>query len=70
MHTTANGASSYLRVRDGNSLAPELLEQAAAAARSVDMARTFEAKTRAIHDIVVPAMAIAAFVFVALHRRP
>jgi len=76
MSTTANGALD-LRVRDGNSLAPELLEQAVAAARSVVMARTLEAqsrvleaKSRAIRDIVVPVMGLAAVAFVALYRRP
>lgn len=85
MRTTASGALD-LRVRDSdsNNLAPELLEQAGAAASSATTVRTLEAhsrnieahsrnleaKSRAIHNIVVPVMVIAAFALVALRPHP
>ena len=74
MRTTANGA---LDLRVGSNLAPKLLEQAVAAAHSITMvhtleakSRALEAKSRAIHNIVVPVIAIATFAFVALRSRP
>ncbi|KAK5654013.1 hypothetical protein OQA88_7690 [Cercophora sp. LCS_1] len=75
MCTTANGAL-YLRVRDDDKLAPELLEQAVAAADSITTAhalnaraRAAETNSRAIYNVVVPVIAIAAVAFVALRPR-
>lgn len=64
MRTAANGA---LDLRVGSNVAPELLEQAVAAARSLTMVH---ATSRAIQNTVVPIMAIAAFALVALRSRP
>ncbi|KAK3347073.1 amino acid permease-domain-containing protein [Lasiosphaeria hispida] len=58
-----------LRVQDRN-VAPQLLEQALVVARSAAEAHTLEAKSRAIRNIVVPVLAVAAFAFVAFRRSP
>ena len=65
-----------LYVRDGD-LAPQLLQQAVVAARSAAEAcaldaqsRALKAESKAICNILVPVLAVAAFAFIALRPRP